>query len=338
MPRQRKDYTGERHGHLVIQETVGYNKNGRPLVRCLCDCGRDVVRDYYSLGPVSRCSTWNHEILGKRFGHLVVEDFDHIDSCGNACFKCHCDCGRETVHRGTSRNSTSSCANWNHEILGKRFGRLVVEDFDHIDKNGKALFRCLCDCGNETFVFSASLTQGNTKSCGCLRSDNVVLALSAQAHVDGTYLDRLSSTPYISNTSGVRGVYFNRRKGLWQAHIKVANRRYFLGSFRNLEHAAAARREAEQIIFDPILLRNGKAPTDGEWHQRVAEAVKALRERNRGDGMTAKEAAETAHVSKSAFLRALSSGQVRGEKVGGRWVIHPENLAEWMRTRSDVQH
>lgn len=30
---------------------------------------------------------------------------------------------------------------------------------------------CLCDCGQETLVYCASLRTGNTKSCGCLRGE-----------------------------------------------------------------------------------------------------------------------------------------------------------------------
>lgn len=45
---------------------------------------------------------------------------------------------------------------------GKRFGRLVV-----LYKNGKK-WRCKCDCGNETDVFSGGLKGGKTQSCGCL--------------------------------------------------------------------------------------------------------------------------------------------------------------------------
>lgn len=53
------------------------------------------------------------------------------------------------------------------ELAGKRFGRLVaVEDVGR--KNRAVLWRCQCDCGNETIVESHELKRGGIQSCGCL--------------------------------------------------------------------------------------------------------------------------------------------------------------------------
>lgn len=54
------------------------------------------------------------------------------------------------------------------DMTGRRFARLTA-----IERVGKtrlraALWRCLCDCGNETIVTGVALRSGNTKSCGCL--------------------------------------------------------------------------------------------------------------------------------------------------------------------------
>lgn len=52
-------------------------------------------------------------------------------------------------------------------LVGQKFTRLtVIEDGGR--RWGSILWRCLCDCGNETFVVTHSLRSGNTKSCGCL--------------------------------------------------------------------------------------------------------------------------------------------------------------------------
>lgn len=42
------------------------------------------------------------------------------------------------------------------------------------------------------------------------------------------------------NSSGVRGVYFNRQKKRWQASVTVNGRRVSLGRFKSLEEAGAA--------------------------------------------------------------------------------------------------
>lgn len=61
-----------------------------------------------------------------------------------------------------------------YSIIGKRFGRLVVMDLDHIcEKRHSTWWRCRCDCGNETIVYRGSLTSGDTTSCGCLHKEGV---------------------------------------------------------------------------------------------------------------------------------------------------------------------
>lgn len=53
------------------------------------------------------------------------------------------------------------------DLRGQRFGRLVVLEDVGRDKHGHVLWRCRCDCSQETIVTSKSLRSGNTTSCGC---------------------------------------------------------------------------------------------------------------------------------------------------------------------------
>ena len=57
------------------------------------------------------------------------------------------------------------------DLTGQKFGRLKVIGFAGRDKNGNALWRCRCSCGNEKTVHRRHLLCGYTKSCGCLRRD-----------------------------------------------------------------------------------------------------------------------------------------------------------------------
>lgn len=53
------------------------------------------------------------------------------------------------------------------EMVGKRFGKLVVEMEHSKTRNGHIRFVCTCDCGKKSNVLGTHLRQGNTKSCGC---------------------------------------------------------------------------------------------------------------------------------------------------------------------------
>src|SRR5215203_343786 len=57
-------------------------------------------------------------------------------------------------------------------LTGIRFGRLVaIKRGETV--NGRVMWICQCDCGVETVVRGTALTDGNSKSCGCLRRDTI---------------------------------------------------------------------------------------------------------------------------------------------------------------------
>jgi hypothetical protein len=55
------------------------------------------------------------------------------------------------------------------DLLGQRFGRLVVLEPAGVSKNRTQLWLCRCDCGTSTTVNSYSLRSGASRSCGCLK-------------------------------------------------------------------------------------------------------------------------------------------------------------------------
>lgn len=113
----------------------------------------------------------SHIEKGDRFGRLTaVEEVGREDKSGSKQWRCLCDCGREYTARATYLlgGRTTQCAQWDHDILGKRFAYLTVEDYDHSDAHGNAFFQCRCDCGNETVVRGDRLRNGTKRSCGCM--------------------------------------------------------------------------------------------------------------------------------------------------------------------------
>lgn len=55
----------------------------------------------------------------------------------------------------------------NKDLVGCKFGKLVVLD-DYLPNRAGTKWRCLCECGEYTYVVRSKLLNGNTKSCGCL--------------------------------------------------------------------------------------------------------------------------------------------------------------------------
>lgn len=57
------------------------------------------------------------------------------------------------------------------DLVGKRFGRLTVVEYDSCNQHGKSMWNCRCECGNTCLVRGTRLTSGHTKSCGCYSQD-----------------------------------------------------------------------------------------------------------------------------------------------------------------------
>lgn len=56
-------------------------------------------------------------------------------------------------------------------IIGKRFGRLIVVKRTSKPGAGAVRWQCRCDCGGETNCSTPVLEKGKSRSCGCLANE-----------------------------------------------------------------------------------------------------------------------------------------------------------------------
>ena len=77
--------------------------------------------------------------------------------------------------------------------------------------------------------------------------------------MDGTTLSSISSSRKINknNSTGVRGVTFDRKRNKWVAQITFQRKNYNLGRYDDKEDAIKARLEGEERFF-------GKYRKDGK--------------------------------------------------------------------------
>ena len=123
----------------------------------------------------------------------------------------------------------------------------MLEVIEYVRKeNGCHLWRCRCDCGKIVEVRQSNLQDGVTTSCGCKLRER-----SGLHFVDGTFVEAIQSkTISQANTSGVRGVYFNKKQRKWVAQIMFKGKCYYLGSYSKIEDAAKARARGEEMFDD----------------------------------------------------------------------------------------
>lgn len=92
---------------------------------------------------------------------------------GKRYWRCKCDCGNETEIPTGKLGVTKSCGCLNHkqkyeDLKGQIFEYLTVLEYNGKDNSNKVLWKCKCNCGNETIVRANDLKNKKILSCGCL--------------------------------------------------------------------------------------------------------------------------------------------------------------------------
>lgn len=126
------------------------------------------------------------DLVGAKYNRLTAKRFIRMEGHGESVWLWECDCGNQKEIKASSvkRENTKSCGCLKEEldkakhpvveiknIVGQRFGRLVVVEFARKTKTRKYLWLCKCDCGNIVECRSDGLKSGHTQSCGCLHKE-----------------------------------------------------------------------------------------------------------------------------------------------------------------------
>ncbi len=189
---------GRTYGRLtVLEQAEPLKKDRQAWYRCRCDCGGEITVRGTSLrnGSTASCGCLRREktkkrnaeaagkkfdLTGKRFAFLTAEKRLEERKKGSCLWLCRCDCGR--YYKGKTHDLISgrvkSCgcipSRVPEDLTGRRYGSLTVLELSgERKKNGAVVWKCRCDCGQETFVSSGNLKQGRTVSCGCVRRENL---------------------------------------------------------------------------------------------------------------------------------------------------------------------
>lgn len=224
---QKVDLTGQRFGSLfVIRESRERKKGGEVLWVCRCDCGEiKKIRGYpLRTGKTISCGCklkTKMDLTGKRFGFLTVVREKEESGRGPRIWLCRCDCGRmvykkqgdlrPNLKKGSKGRRVKSCgclSGRTIDLIGKRFGKLVVLRRAVKNYGSYASWVCKCDCGTIYSVSGHNLRAGRTSSCGC--STRVWLKFGekwASPKEKSAYKRRLLADSYI--------------KGMLTAHYKI---------------------------------------------------------------------------------------------------------------------
>lgn len=211
------------------------------------------------------------DLTGMKFGRLTVTKRvpKPEEAKGHDIYwECKCDCGKITTVRARSLKygDSKSCgcivkekaAKRAIDLTGIRFGRLKVIERAGSDKYKKPMWKCKCDCGNEIIALGNCLKLGSIQSCGCLRKELAAKSATkniekAHKKIDGVAICQINRKISSNSKTGINGVTYSKRDKKYCASMRYAGKSFSLGSFSDLESAIAARKEAEELLYKPLL-------------------------------------------------------------------------------------
>lgn len=146
--------------------------------------------------------------------------------------------------------------------IGERYGRLTVKDLSQTRKNYAI---CVCDCGNIKEIKISSLQK--VQSCGCKHretissngrktiAENSKKQIFINRHFNTNFQMIETGKPLKNNTSGVKGVIWNKNHQKYEAYISIHGKRKYLGNYDDLAEAEQARMAAEEKYYLPLIIQ-----------------------------------------------------------------------------------
>lgn len=225
------------------------------------------------------------DLTGQRFGKLVVieqaEDFIEKNGCHRAQWLCKCDCGNQRIVIGSrltrKKQAVISCGCMNlkrggqhrkinqYDLSGEygigwtsNTNKEFYFDFEDYDKIKDY---CWYEYTNKKTGYHSLRTRERGSRKSILMTS--LLGYSYYDHIDRNTLNctrknlrpsthrenARNKSKHKYNTSGVTGVYWDKRLKKWFARICVNYKRIYLGYFNDKEDAIRVRLQAEAHYF-----------------------------------------------------------------------------------------
>ena len=229
------------------------------------------------------------DLTGQKFGHLTViarvENKQYNSGQQHTCWKCRCDCGKEIIcptinlRRKTNPTISCGCIKQSDNIPNKQkiplfydltgeFGIgytrkhepfwFDLEDYDKIknycwsyNSNG---YLCTCVKGKHISLHRLIMNVQDSK----ILVDHIIHDKKPNHQYDNRKQNLRLVSPQQNamnsfcpknNTSGYKGVYYDKKHQAWVAQITINRKTLHLGSFQLKDEAIQARQEAAKQYF-----------------------------------------------------------------------------------------
>ena len=101
------------------------------------------------------------------------------------------------------------------DMTGKKINRLTVLERAANNSQGKAQWKCKCECGNIIIIEGSSLRNGHTKSCGCYQRDRT--SESCKINLVGQTIGNFTVLDYCQKE------YEDKGRSKWKCRCNLCN-------------------------------------------------------------------------------------------------------------------
>ena len=133
------------------------------MLRCRCDCGKEVFYKDYVLRSKERAPISCGHIENSMVPESASASSISTSSTTSIKKTKKAEKAEKTKKTEKKKKKVDKCPN----LGGNRYGRLKVMALDEPHASYR-MWRCHCDCGDEITIREGNLLSGNTRSCGCL--------------------------------------------------------------------------------------------------------------------------------------------------------------------------
>ena len=150
------------------------------------------------------------------------------------------------------------------DLIGRRFGKLVVTKDSGLRKSRRPIWDCECDCGNKAKVIGKYLLCGDTKSCGCLKN-TIVHNKDVVGAITKSYW-----TPLVKQAE-VRGIPITvTREEVWELYLSQCGRCALTGLPITFASNVRDQRGKQTASLDRIHSNVGYHTGNVQWvHKRI---------------------------------------------------------------------
>lgn len=113
------------------------------------------------------------------------------------------------------------------DMTGKKINRLTVLERATNSSQGKARWKCVCECGNIVVVEGSSLRNGHVKSCGCLQRDRT--SETCRIDLTGKTIGNFTVLEYVQKK------YEDNNHSKWRCRCNLCGNEYAYIETSNLD-------------------------------------------------------------------------------------------------------